>query len=138
MATALKDIPFKSEFPTINEHGAFVDLKIGTPCDCGVYAEMTYCDNCGVVTIYNQCGGSVAVDCANWTYNAGCANYACHANCACWACWACCACWAGYANCAYNSEYANSLICNCGCGNSTTISYDELTSNPYNYNIVVF
>ena len=62
MATALKDIPFKSEFPTINEHGAFVDLKIGTPCDCGDYAQMTYNNyvhtpyGCGVLELCNQCG----------------------------------------------------------------------------------
>ena len=98
MATALKDIPFKSEFPTINENGAFLDLKIGTPCDCGVYAEMTYCDYCSIVTIYNQCGSSVAVEwanCACW------ASYANWAGCANWACSAGGASSAEYAGCAY-------------------------------------
>lgn len=62
MATALKDIPFKSEFPTINERGAFVDLKIGTPCNCELYADMTYCDygytpfGCGILEINNSYG----------------------------------------------------------------------------------
>lgn len=69
MATALKDIPFKSEFPTINEQGAFVDLKIGTPCDCEAYAQIIF-NNCdytpfgqGILYINNQncCGNSVAV-----------------------------------------------------------------------------